>query len=56
METLIGLNLTHHDTCLFTKSAGGEGLPVFSKFIAQTLHDAEQLVAHRLEDRTLRTS
>lgn len=56
METVVGLNLNHHDTCLFTKSAGGEGLFEFIQFITQTLHDAEQLIALRLEDRRSRTS
>lgn len=50
METVIGLNLNHHDTCLFTKSAGDEGLPEFNKFIYETLYDAVHLVALRLED------
>ena len=51
METVIGLNLNHHDTCLFTKSVGGEGLSDLNKFIYETLQDAVQLVALRLEDR-----
>ncbi|KAK2800317.1 hypothetical protein FQN51_006225 [Onygenales sp. PD_10] len=50
METLVGLNLSHHDTCLFTKSMGGEGLPELNKFIYETLNDAPHLVALRLED------
>ncbi|TVY21056.1 hypothetical protein LARI1_G001255 [Lachnellula arida] len=50
METVVGLNLNHHDTCLFTKSVGGEGLPEFNKFINETLHDAVHLIALRLED------
>ncbi|KAI5460821.1 tetratricopeptide repeat domain-containing protein [Mariannaea sp. PMI_226] len=50
METVIGLNLNHHDTCLFTKSVGGEGLPEFNKFVYETLNDAVRLVALRLED------
>ena len=54
METVIGLNLNHHDTCLFTKSIGGEGLPEFNKFIHETLNNAVHLVALRLEDRRLR--
>lgn len=53
METVIGLNLTHHDICLFTKSGGGEGLPEFNKFIYETVHDAVHLVGLRLEDRRL---
>lgn len=53
METVIGLSLNHYDTCLFTKSYGGEGLPEFNKFIHETLKDAEHLVALRLEDRRL---
>ncbi|KAK2811685.1 hypothetical protein FQN50_002031 [Emmonsiellopsis sp. PD_5] len=50
METVVGLNLNHHDTCLFTKSVGGEGLPELNKFIYETLNDAVHLVALRLED------
>ncbi|KAK2774312.1 hypothetical protein FQN52_004296 [Onygenales sp. PD_12] len=50
METLVGLNLNHHDTCLFTKSMGDEGLPELNKFIYETLNDALHLVALRLED------
>ncbi|KAL5344308.1 hypothetical protein ACLOAV_010737 [Pseudogymnoascus australis] len=50
METVIGLNLNHNETCLFTKSVGGEGLPEFNKFIYETFHDAAHLVALRLED------
>ncbi|KAJ5245741.1 hypothetical protein N7489_005837 [Penicillium chrysogenum] len=50
METVIGLNLNHHDICVFTKSVGGEGLSEFNKFIYETLNDAVHLVALRLED------
>ncbi|KAE8379026.1 tetratricopeptide repeat domain-containing protein [Aspergillus bertholletiae] len=50
METVIGLNLNHHDTCFFTKSVGGEGLTEFNSFIHETLNDAKRLVALRLED------
>jgi hypothetical protein len=53
METVIGLNVDHHDTCLFTKSVGGEGLPELNKFIYETLDNAVHLVARRLEDRRL---
>ena len=53
METVIGLNLNHHETCLVTKSVGGEGLPEFNNFIYRTFHDAVHLVALRLEDRML---
>lgn len=53
METVIGLNLSHTDICLFTKSIGGEGLPEFNKFIYETLRDAVHLVSLRLEDRRL---
>ncbi|GKZ55459.1 hypothetical protein AnigIFM49718_000535 [Aspergillus niger] len=49
METVIGLNLNHHDTCLFTKSVGNEGIPELNKFVQETLHDAVLLVALRLE-------
>jgi hypothetical protein len=51
METLIGLNLDHFETCLFTKSVGGEGLPGLNKFIYETLDNAVNLVAMRLEER-----
>jgi len=54
METVIGLNLNHHNICLFTKTAGGEGLPGLNKFLNETLQDAVNLVALRLEDRKLR--
>lgn len=50
METVIGLNLDHHNTCLFTKSVGGEGLPEINKFLKDTLKDAANLVAIRFED------
>ncbi|OIW35543.1 tetratricopeptide repeat domain-containing protein [Coniochaeta ligniaria NRRL 30616] len=50
METVIGLNLNHHDTCLFTRSIGGEGLSELHKFVHNTLLDAENLVALRLKD------
>ncbi|RAL14029.1 NB-ARC and TPR domain protein [Aspergillus homomorphus CBS 101889] len=50
METVIGLNLNHHDTCLFTRSIGGEGLPELNKFMRDTLDSAAHLVALRLED------
>lgn len=53
METIIGLNVDHHETCLFTKSLGGEGLLDLNKFIRETLQDAVQLVALRHEDREL---
>lgn len=53
METVIGLNLNHHDTCIFTKSIGGEGLREFKKFIDDTLRDAVRLITLRLEDRRL---
>jgi hypothetical protein len=53
LETVIGLNLNHHDTCLFTNSVGGEGLPEFNKFVHETLQDAASLVALRLQDRKL---
>ena len=54
METLLGLNLSHHNTCLFTKSVGGEGLSELNKFIHDTLHNAVRLISLRLEDRRLR--
>ncbi|OQD75303.1 hypothetical protein PENDEC_c007G00972 [Penicillium decumbens] len=50
METVIGLNLDHFETCLFTKSVGGEGLPGLNKFIHETLYDAVNLVALRFEE------
>lgn len=51
METVIGLNLNHHDTCLFTQSIGGESLPELNEFLSKTLQDAARLIAVRLEDR-----
>ncbi|KAJ5129351.1 uncharacterized protein N7515_005390 [Penicillium bovifimosum] len=48
-ETIIGLNLNHHDICQFTKSVGGEGLPELHKFLYETLHDAGRLFVSRLE-------
>ncbi|KAJ5927296.1 hypothetical protein N7516_009069 [Penicillium verrucosum] len=51
METVIGLNLNHHDTCLFTQSIGGESLPELNEFLSKTLQDAARLIALRLEDR-----
>lgn len=53
METIIGLNLDHFETCLFTKSVGGEGLPGLNKFIHETLVDSANLVALRFEERRL---
>lgn len=53
METVIGLNVNHNDTCLFTRSAGSEGLREFNQFVHETLNDATRLVALRLEDRKL---
>lgn len=55
-ETVIGLNLNHQNTCLFTKSVGGEGIPGLNKFLNETLQDAADLVAIRLEDRKLSES
>lgn len=51
METVIGLNVNHNDTCLFTKSIGGENLQEFTKFVYETIHDATRLVSLRFEDR-----
>lgn len=53
METVVGLNLNHHDTCHFSKSVGGEGLQELVNFIYKTLHSAVHLVALRLEERKL---
>ncbi|KAI0449877.1 tetratricopeptide repeat domain-containing protein [Xylaria acuta] len=50
IETIIGLNVNHHDACLFTKSLGDEGLLEFSKFIHETLRDAVHLVTLRHQD------
>ncbi|KAJ5715180.1 uncharacterized protein N7483_012361 [Penicillium malachiteum] len=50
MESVIGLNLDHFETCLFTKSVDGEGLPELKKFIYETLQSAGNLVAMRCED------
>ncbi|OBR14340.1 Tetratricopeptide repeat domain-containing protein [Colletotrichum higginsianum IMI 349063] len=52
LETVIGLNLDHHETCLFTKSRGAEGLTELNKFIHNTMLDAKHLVALRLKDLT----
>jgi hypothetical protein len=51
MEAVIGLNVNHYDTCLFTKSAGGEGLHDFNDFIDETFRGAIRLVALRQQDR-----
>lgn len=48
METVIGLNLNHRDSCLFAKTVDGEGI---NKFTKQIVENAEHLVALRLEDR-----
>ena len=50
METVIGLNLNHHDTCLFTKTVGGEGLSELNQFVYETLDDAARLVTLRVEE------
>ena len=50
LETVLGLNLNHHDTCLFTASSGGEGLPELNKFLKDTLQDAGNLVERRLKE------
>lgn len=50
IETIIGLNLNHFETCFFTKSVGGEGLPGLNKFIHETLVDSANLVALRFEE------
>ncbi|KAJ5948681.1 hypothetical protein N7454_001988 [Penicillium verhagenii] len=50
METVIGLNLDHFETCLFAKSIDGEGLSDLNKFIEKTLNEAGTLVAMRLEE------
>jgi hypothetical protein len=46
---VIGLNLDHEETCLFTENLGDEGLPEFTKFLHEALLDAVNLVALRLE-------
>ncbi|RQM08657.1 hypothetical protein DH86_00000378 [Scytalidium sp. 3C] len=53
-EEIVGLNLNHNDTCLFTKSVGGEGLTKLNNFVYKTFHDAVHLVASRFEDCRLR--
>lgn len=53
LEQVIGLNLDHHGTCLFTKSNGGKGVLKFEKFVLDTLENAENLIALRLEDSKL---
>ncbi|KAK5680155.1 hypothetical protein LTS10_007082 [Elasticomyces elasticus] len=55
LETIIGLNLNHHDTCLFVRSVGNEGLPELNRFVHKTLQDAVRLVEIRLEDRKSHT-
>ncbi|KGO69642.1 Tetratricopeptide-like helical [Penicillium italicum] len=50
METVIGLNLNHHGTCIFTQSAGGESLPELNKFLLKTLNEAAPLMSLRLDD------
>ncbi|GAD96164.1 tetratricopeptide repeat domain-containing protein [Paecilomyces variotii No. 5] len=50
LETVFGLNLNHHDMCLFTKSTDGEGLPELRNFIYDTMQDAENLVSRRLDE------
>ncbi|KAF2709353.1 tetratricopeptide repeat domain-containing protein [Pleomassaria siparia CBS 279.74] len=50
METVVGLNLDHYDTCIFTKSVGGEGLRELNEFVHRILVDAVQLVALRLKE------
>lgn len=39
METIIGLNVDHHETCLFTKSLGGEELLDLNKNTGDILQD-----------------
>jgi hypothetical protein len=56
METVVGLNLDHYNTCIFTKSVGGEGLRELNEFIHKVMVDAVQVVAHRLRERRLRQS
>jgi hypothetical protein len=46
---VIGLNLDHEETCLFTENLGDRGLPELTKFLHETLLDAVNLVALRLE-------
>ncbi|OAA66342.1 tetratricopeptide repeat protein [Akanthomyces lecanii RCEF 1005] len=50
LESVIGLNLNHHDTCLFTKSFDSEGLSQLRQFVCETLAEAPKLVDMRLED------
>lgn len=56
METVIGLNLDHHNTCRFTESVGGEGLRELNEFMHKVLVNSVQLVAIRLRERRLRRS
>ncbi|KAL1884476.1 hypothetical protein Plec18167_002066 [Paecilomyces lecythidis] len=49
LETVIGINLDHHDMCLFTKSISGEGLPEIMDLIHNTLQNAGD-VAPRSEE------
>jgi hypothetical protein len=54
METVVGLNLDHHNTCVFTESVGGEGLRELNEFMHKVIVDAVQLVALRRRERRLR--
>ncbi|ATY63318.1 hypothetical protein A9K55_008959 [Cordyceps militaris] len=51
LESVVGLNLSHHETCLFTKSLDSQGVSQLRQFVCETLSGASQLVALRLEDR-----
>lgn len=55
METVVGLNLDHHNACIFTKSVDGEGLQELNRFVQKVLVDAVQLIAFRLRERRFRS-
>ena len=50
METVVGLNLDHHNICVFTESVGSEGLQELNEFVHKVSVDAVQLVALRLRE------
>ncbi|KAM5487384.1 hypothetical protein MaudMau93_004652 [Microsporum audouinii] len=48
IETAIGLDLNHHNTCHFTKTPGGEGLTELNDFFHKVQRNAVNPVALRL--------
>ena len=51
LETIVGLNVNHHDACIFTRSLCGGGLKMLNQFAKETFSDASQLVQFRFEAR-----